>query len=343
MWSARAIAVACIGLAAITSGCDPLERRYFREGAGVDLYTAELGERTNLQDLYLGYICRQAGLSTLASGEQIPFCDFSSLGTVGWMLLVQAGMNDVDQRCDAYLTWLDYKKRWSGAVTQEIQDTQTATNLILSATETSPGPIAIVGAAFGFATHTFTNFNSRLLLEVDQSTVQSVVLTRQKQFRSDLPKVIDNRAAAVYALRSYLRLCLPMTIETQINTTVKLFERGGTAALENAKAHPMIDAQNVRSATIRDVTAPMGRPFRAPVTVDAVRVGLFEQSLVASQVRKFQCLVGQSQDGKFTADTRMKILAFLMDMHLKDSAFPDRITAKDGTRLRDALDARSDC
>src|SRR5262249_54032420 len=142
---------------------------------------------------------------------------------------------------------------------------------------------------------------------------------------------------------SYLRLCMPMTIETQINTTVKLFERGGTAALDHAKAHPMIDARNVRSATIRDVTAPIARPFRAPVTADAVRVGLFEQRLPASEIRKFQCLVGEGQSGKFTADTRAKILAFLRDKQLKDPAFPDRITAKDGTRLRDELDARSDC
>ena len=277
MRSARAVAAACIGLATIVAGCDPLDRRYFREGVGTELYTAELPERTSLQDLYLRYICQQAGLSTLPSGEAIPFCDFLTVDRNGWMLFVQAGMNDIDQRCDAYLTWLDYKRRVSGSVLQQIQDTYTATSLIMSATGPGPKAIAIVGAAFGFAAHTFTNFNSRLLLEVDQSTVLSVVLTRQNKFRDDLPPIIDNKAAAIYALRSYLRLCMPMTIETQINTTVKLFERGGTPALERAAARPMIDARNVE-------TAAVGRTIRyAPLTDITTRIRTFIRANSANQ------------------------------------------------------------
>jgi hypothetical protein len=96
-----------------------------------------------------------------------------------------------------------------------------------------------------------------------------------------------------------------------------------SAAVAGAKetAAPQPPTTRFRSATIRDVTAPMGRPLRAPVTADAVGVGSFEQRLVASEVRKFQCRVGQSQDGKFTAETRTKILAFLTDKQVKDPAF----------------------
>src|SRR5215216_2631570 len=101
------------------------------------------------------------------------------------------------------------RERSSTAILQQISDTRTATEAILAHTAAGPQAIAIVGTAFGFAAQTFTNVTSRLLLEVEQSTVQSVVLTRQGQFREDLPRVIDNRAAAIYALRSYLRLCMP--------------------------------------------------------------------------------------------------------------------------------------
>ncbi len=68
---------------------------------------------------------------------------------------------------------------------------------------------------------------------------------------------IDNRPAAIYALRQYLRLCMPMTIETQINTTVKLFERGGTVALGQAASRPMIDARTVETAVTRVRFSPM--------------------------------------------------------------------------------------
>ena len=42
----------------------------------------------------------------------------------------------------------------------------------------------IVGIAFGLAANTFTNVNSRLLLEVNQATVQSVVHKGQEEFRN---------------------------------------------------------------------------------------------------------------------------------------------------------------
>jgi hypothetical protein len=342
MRSARVIAV-CVGVTLLAAGCDPLDRRYFREGIGTDLYTSELPERTQVQDLYVGYICHQAGLSVIPSGGRIPLCDEGVVTPAGWMMFVQTGMNDIDTRCDSYLAWLDAKRRSSTAILQQISDTRTATEAILAYTAAGPTAIAIVGTAFGFAAQTFTNITSRLLLEVDQSTVQTVVLTRQKQFREDLPRVIDNRAAAIYALRSYLRLCMPMTIETQINTTVKLFERGGVPALRDAQANPMIDARVVRTATIRSATAPIAPPPRTPQVVDSVRVGQFEQRLTAGEIRDFQKVVCQTVDGKFSATTRAAILTFLNTNNVKDQAFPDRITAKDGTRLRDALDAGPRC
>ncbi len=101
MRSARAVA-ACIGL-----GCDLPDRRDFRERIGTELYTPELPEQTRLQDFYVGYICQQAGVPVVPSGEPFPLCDDPSVGPGGWSLFVQAGMNDIDQRCYADLTRLD--------------------------------------------------------------------------------------------------------------------------------------------------------------------------------------------------------------------------------------------
>jgi DNA-binding beta-propeller fold protein YncE len=90
-------------------------------------------------------------------------------------------------------------------------------------------PITIVGIAFGLASDTFMNVRSRLLLEVDKSTVETVVINGQNRYRMGLTRVvIDTRVAAVYALRSYLRICTPFTIENQINTTVATIGIRGT-------------------------------------------------------------------------------------------------------------------
>jgi len=252
---ARVVAY-CAALALPATGCDTVDKRYMQEGLGTDLYTTEVAEGGRIQEIYVGYICQQAGLSFEQNGDVL-VCREPAV-TRNWGVFVQAGMNDIDRRCDGYLTWLDNKRRSVGPIHQQILDSEAATLAILTATAVDPSrSIAIVAAAFGFAAHSFTNFNSRFLFEVEKSTVQSVVLTRQQNYRETLPRNIDNRPAAIYALRQYLRLCMPMTIETQINTTVKLFERGGAAALTRSADHPMIDARTVSTANTRVTYAPM--------------------------------------------------------------------------------------
>jgi hypothetical protein len=139
-------------------------------------------------------------------------------------------MNDIDRRCDSYLAWLDEKRRSREPILKQLADMGAATAAILRATNAGATPIAIVGVAFGLAADTFTNVSSRLLLEVNHSTVQSVVLGYQAEFRATNVKVIiDNRPAAIYLLRSYLRLCMPYSIEMSINNTVTIYHRDPAA------------------------------------------------------------------------------------------------------------------
>jgi hypothetical protein len=99
----------------------------------------------------------------------------------------------------------------------------------------------------------------------------------------------------------------------------------------------------VRSAIIADVNRPIPPPVRLKPVADAVGIGSYEQRLLKSDVQDFQRAVCLKPDGVFTLDTRLAILKFLNDHQVKDRAFPDRITAKDGTKLRDAFDAGPHC
>jgi hypothetical protein len=217
------IAFACF-VAIVITGCSPLDSRYTREGIGVGLFSSGLPEASNLQELYIGYICQQAGLPVVADGGQV-FCA-TGFGPTEWSLFVQAGMNDIDRRCDAYLAWLDDKRRLREPVLNQLAAMGAATAAILAVTGVGATPIAIVGVAFGLAADTFTNVSSRLLLEIDHSTVQSVVLGNQTEFRAqNLSVIVDNRPAAIYLLRNYLRLCVPFSIEMSINNTVTIYHR----------------------------------------------------------------------------------------------------------------------
>ena len=225
----------CLGLALIaTAGCDPLqEKQYFRDGIGTDLGRSEMANTTALLTQYIGHICKQAGLE-LIPDEPAASCSDRSFAQPQWVQFVKAGMNDIDVRCDAYLAWLDNRRRSAEPLLRQIGDMGKATGSILDATGVGPHPMNIVGIAFGMAANTFTNVNSRLLLEVNQATVQSVVHKGQEEFRyrRDYTNTF-NRSDAIYHLRSYLRLCMPFTIETDINTTVAIAKRVGPQSLEN--------------------------------------------------------------------------------------------------------------
>lgn len=248
--------VACAALALLAAACDPvLENRYYRVGIGTELYWQGLPEATRLQQLYLGYICDQAGIPVRAESDVV-LCDDVAFRADHWMTFAQAGMNDIDLRCDSYLSWLDEKKRTTQPILKQISDLSTFSQSVMRIAGVGADPITIVGLAFGLAADTFTNVRSRLLLEVNHSTVQTVVLARQREYRALLVRQrIDNRPAAFHVLRSYLRLCMPFTIEMEINNTVVVVERGGPGALLREPplitpatvAPPMVPREPLRS------------------------------------------------------------------------------------------------
>lgn len=260
LWS-----VACVSLGLLTAACNlAQDQRYYREGIGNDLYWSGLPETTQLQQLYVGYICEQAGIP-VESQSGSTLCDYGNFQPAYWATFVQAGMNDIDLRCDAYLSWLDDKKRTTQPILKQINDMSVVSQSIMRLTGVGADPITIVGLAFGLAADTFTNVRSRLLLEVNHSTVQTVVLGKQRDYRVQLLNHrIDNRPAAIHALRSYLRLCMPFTIEMEINNTVVVYERGGAGALANQP--PLITPATVAPPFTPRQT--IVRPVRLPPDTD---------------------------------------------------------------------------
>lgn len=254
----RALAfLSCVLLTMTLAACSGT--REYTEGVGSELYWSGLSGVTALQDAYVAEVCHQAGLSLSPNGVA-QSCNPDARDPNQWFDFVQAGMNDIDQRCDAYLAWLDERKRTSQSVLHEIADVRTATIAIMSVAGAGVEPIAIAASAIGLAADSFANGDSRLLMGLDHSTVQQIVLTSQATFRNTLPRVINNRPAAIYALRLYLRTCTPYAIEAQVNTTMKLYERGGIQALRAAEANPITSGRSVNNAVtpvLASATAPL--------------------------------------------------------------------------------------
>jgi hypothetical protein len=322
----------CLG-ALVTSGCASVSEQYFREGVGVTLNSGQLAQATQVQDEYVYNICRQGGGSNVETAVG-PSCDVSN-----WTAFTVAGMNDIDQRCDAYLDWLDAQRRDRTPVLAQIAAMGAATSGIMGAAGAGAQAIAIVATAFGLAGQSYANWNSRLLLDVDHSTVQAVVYGNQVQYRKDnggLIGTVPDRPSAIYLLRNYLRLCMPITIETNINNSVTLVQKG----VSPLDVPPLVQSVAVKTI-ITDVRKPLTttRPFVNPNT-QATTQGPIEQGLTGYKIRQIQravCVGSPSDDfGANDSEARTSMSEFFEAAGLGPSK-----TIKDATmknRLQDAID-----
>jgi len=317
------VVAGCIALALLVSGCDTRDTRYFRYGIGTDLYTEDIVQTTQFQDIYLTELCRQA-LPVLASAEGQ--CLNASLGPNDWNLLVQAGLNDVDRRCDSYLAWLDDRRRTNSAVLKELGDITVASQAIMRVAGVSANPITLAGLAFGLASDTFTNVNSRLLIEVDKTTVQTLVLRRRNDYRVALQSIrVENRPAAVHALRSYLNICTPFTIETDINATITVFQQAGPGALVTKP--PLVGPGTIGTR----IPAPRAdRPIvvtPGPANPMLTVLTPLEKSMGIDQARSIQRILCVDDTGDFGPDgslTRKAMIDFNSGAGVQ-SATPGRI------------------
>jgi hypothetical protein len=235
-------------MVSMLGSCSQAFRDSYDNGVGTELAHSSIGQQTTAQNAYVSSICQQTGD-----------------GCGDWKTFTYAGMNDIDARCDAYLAWLDSRRRWNGPIQKQIADTSTATTTIMAFTGAGAVAIGVVAAAFGFTRNSFDNAQSRLLMEVNHSTVQTIVLSNQDRFRKQVATAdIVSRPVAIYALRQYLRLCMPFTIENEINTTITTYQLGGARALEAAEENPLIRLAAVQRQAItpqRIVYRPPGKIF----------------------------------------------------------------------------------
>lgn len=301
-------AVVCAGVLLAVAGCNSVtDQNYFDSGIGTELKPASMVQTTNDLESYVNAICFQAGLSR--NGED---CGTGSNGksqTI-WKQFVETGMNDIDRRCDAYLSWLDARRRDREPILRELAAAGAATHSIMTVAGSTNKALEIASAAFGLAIASYGNWNSRLLLEVSKSTVQTIVYTRQTDFRNAIKdEKISDRARAIYLLRNYIRICLPITIETDINTSIILVQRGDPNAV---KEKPVVQPAGLGKPLDPEEKAGTrhrkpGRPIEEYKAIihSSANAAAFTRSVVIN-IQKAVC-VPESEWGKIGETTRARI------------------------------------
>jgi hypothetical protein len=341
-WSgdlARIGAVAAsLVLALVLVGCDPNEKFYLREGIGTNLYTAETVSVADLQNIYLDYLCLQANPYI---GANAPGCP-QFVPPKDWPLIVQAGLNDIDTRCDSYLAWLDQKKREAPAVLAEIGAIRFAVDALTNPNiaGVSAVGLAAISAAFGLATNTVNNFNT-LLLQVDHTTVQNVVIPNRHIFREDLLKVlsaIDNKPAAIHTLRSYLSICMPMTIAANINSTVTLFQQ--TGSVPGTIMPPTLGSAFTPATVVQ-------KPIRAAVVIDPEAAPFFAEKDLSKAETDFTlgglCLNKNTTTTKLTRKDLIQALVKIFETTPPDAENPIKADGIISRSERLAINKQPDC
>lgn len=311
------------------AGCNPLtDRKYMNEGAGIDLNSSKMVDATVRQNEYIDQVCRQAGYQPYKEGH-IASC----MDRDGWTLFVQAGLNDIDQRCDSYLSWLDAKRRDREPTLRELAALGGAAHSILTVSGAGTDTLDIVSTAFALAAATYDNWSSRLLLAVNQSTVQDIVYTRQNQFRTTIKdEIVPDRPRAIYLLRNYLRICMPNTIEADINTSMTLVQRGNPMdAKDNPPVRPTVPP---RRASFSIDKEPKAKDLAAGATTAV------EKSIERPQLRRLQAMLCKVPDsGDFDAATRSGLAdfnrSFFDDLSGKGTILDEnRLTEMEKARLK---------
>jgi hypothetical protein len=178
---------------------------------------------------------------------------------VPWYHVIQTGFNVVDDACMTYIDdlWiLERRKNRNSAV---IAAAGAATAGIIAATSNpSASTLAILAQAFGFASVLNAAISDSYLYTQNAATIKKLVRKTAEAYRTDLARKMEppeteitypigSYAAAYHHMREYLALCLPPTIQAQIEDLVA-----------NAKAVPENSESDLRLTRAKEQAAASG-------------------------------------------------------------------------------------
>jgi len=185
----------------------------------------------------------------------------------GWYTVIMTGFNVVDDACTTYIDdlWiLERRKARTGAL---IAATGAATAGIIAAnSHPSAITLAILAEAFGLASAFNTAISDSYLYTQNAATIKKLVRKTTEAYRTDIAKKlpppetevtypIGSPGAAYHHMREYLALCLPPTIQAQIEDLVA----SAKAAPENSATDAALTASKAAvTANTRPVVAGFG-------------------------------------------------------------------------------------
>jgi hypothetical protein len=145
----------------------------------------------------------------------------TGLSSPSWDQIISAGLQYSDARCSDYIESLYWVNKQLKADTRDINAAGTLATGLMGIAESSASEIASVAVLFGYAEGSISNTGSRILFELEPSAIRSLVEGSQKAFRNALLTGYQDQSGAFSVIREYITICLPSTIEAEINNAAK--------------------------------------------------------------------------------------------------------------------------
>ncbi|MEH7911807.1 hypothetical protein V7798_32120 [Rhizobium laguerreae] len=282
-------AITFLAIVSMLFGCTS---SYSEVGVGQDLYSTKTLSDTNNLSSYFRQLCAQAHL--VASGASETCSDYPEL--------VQTGFNDIDQRCDRYLAWIDSKRTEAFQVKSGIAALAVTSTSVLTIAKASLDSIAYVAAALGLTVSLYDAGNNSLLVGLESSVIKKIVYERRLEYRKQFTSLNYQRTPEmVFALRGYLRICTPQTIVLDANTYALAVASGSEPpSLRDAVAQE-VDAMGIAEGRVPlSPYSPANQSVQRHIVKCPECEGLFPENagFTVADIKSVQSALCINPDGK---------------------------------------------
>ena len=138
-----------------------------------------------------------------------------------WRPAIDAGMHYVDVRCQRYVDALFALNRIREGASRELRDTGAASAAALTILHASMELIGLAPLAFGLLDQTVNNVGRGLLYDLPPTVIQTIVREQQTAYVNGMAnQTYRSRAVALRTIQGYAALCLPTSIETEVNRAI---------------------------------------------------------------------------------------------------------------------------
>lgn len=281
-----------IGIVLVLAACSSLTPKVVSPTLNGDAVVATVSEHTKLM----------AALQ--ADADEIGYASSD------WYEVSLAGFNYVDDQCTVYFDSLFAFNRNVSAVKSGLSAFNQTAAAIMQITGTAEVTMGVIAQAFGLAGSITDVVAGTFLYELPPANTRRFVektMAAYKNAASDHRSTINSKASAYSAVRGYLNLCLPVTIEGLLIDRIS--DTKAKSTVDSTGTNIEIDVRSSASTGLLD-NAGSKLPQVRDDTPSPAGLNFIEKRMLPADWSKIQRAICAPEDGVPGAGTHAAMMEF---------------------------------